>query len=99
MISLEAIRRFEEDGNIKKLEYIILPELVEIKSIQCMCVGCQQKIDIRADFEITANNTMNGNIYTYFSCPRHGSIQAKVNGVMFSKPSELFEYTKVDGHN
>lgn len=78
---------------------IILSEPVEIKSIQCMCVGCQQKVEIRVDFEITPNNTMNGNIYTYFSCPRHGAIQAKVNGVIFSKPSELFEAITVDGHS
>ena len=77
---------------------LILSEEVEIKSIQCFCGGCQHKVEIRADFEQKQENIVNGNIYTYFSCPRHGAVKAKVNGVMYSKPSDLFKVITIEGN-
>ena len=67
-----------------------------INSIKCFCVGCQEKVEIRSDFEQT-NNIINGNIYTYFSCPRHGAVQVDVNGKRYFKPSELFEHITIEG--
>ncbi len=73
-----------------------MTERFAINSIKCFCVGCQEKIDIMADFE-QADYYVNGNIYTYFSCPRHGSVQVDVNGKRYLRPSELFEHITIEG--
>ena len=79
----------------------------EIDVTDLRCVICGEKVQVTANISQYAEFSKkgkkeaiwDGDIYTYFSCPKHGAVGAILNGKYYEKPSDLFtgDYITVDG--
>jgi len=58
------------------------------------CVYCGRRVEARAAFVEEyrdGKDKLYNRIYTYWSCPDHGTVPAYVDGRYVEKPSELFK--------